>query len=500
MPSSINDFNNNPALIRPEFGLDINDDTIAEDLTNKVDYIDIFETAEEIAGIKNMTLDSQLVIQSPTIRYTDNGINCYTSVKTTGDNWTSEIEEAIFVGSTVRANTLPLQEVKIKATSLNSNYLEKKSTRQVFLNQDIADIMTDLLTSVGVSAGSIDLASAGHIVPVYFVSDKIEIKHYINDLAKAVLWTVGFGRDGVFRATSQINQLFNASPVADVTLTRSQQEPFENRPLKDDNYYNDILVRTKSYQYITDSTIYYSGDLTGYEIKPYSQLFFKLKLEKQHVVSINTMIARNKVSNIETKYGYTDNSYFEFYTSDDVTSTVSNLFIAISFFDFEQVNETEEELTIMFTNNGGQSLFLKEIILNGSYVNILDDYTTRTTLDTQITNDGKRYSLEYLSNAIQSTSQAGNILNYLILNLSRQATIYSFQINGRPQLEIGSIVQFQLVDGTDKLAHVIEIDSTISQDVGYKQRLKLREVQLNMDYLELDNSSHSLDNTNYKLF
>lgn len=497
MPTTLSDFNLNTLKLRAEYGLDINDDGMAEDYINNLEYVNVLEYADDISGAKEMRLDAELFVTAPTPRFAKNGIKTYASVKTSTDNWVTDWEEAIFTGSTARNNTLPNNDVKIVATTFNNDYLDKKPTRQLFTSQDIATIMETLLIGAGVDAGDIDLPLTGKVLPFYIVSDNWPIRYYIEDLARGALQIVGFNREGVFSSNSIAKNNFDGGSLTpEVTLTLADVIKFESRQIRSNMYYNDIRVRSWEFDLLTDEQFYFNTELVGYEIKPNGRLFFTLDFDEYLPLTINSMVARNSNLNLLITWGYRVNSYFDFFTADD-GGIVNNTNITVeSMSIIPSDTEGRDRLLVIFQNSSGStSYFLKQILLNGTVLQRRPPYEVENTDETAIIEDGRRIPLIYQSNAIQGYTATNTLLALLSLNLMNYANVYRFEIQGRPQLEVGSIIQFQDRSGVDLLGVVFEIDSELSKDRGYSQLLTVKTIEVSGDYLQLDNASDSLDGT-----
>lgn len=500
MPSTLSDFNNKRLPIKVGFGVDINTDTIIEDYTNSLSYTNILETCKAISGVKSMNMDAELNLQDPDIRWSRSGILTDVKIATSSDNFATEHEETIFSGSTIQNNSIPFDTVQIQATSLNDDYLDRKASRQVFENDDIADIMESLLLEVGVDAGDIDLSPTGYILPVYFVSNNYPIRMYIEDLAKGALQVVGFNREGKFSSNTILKNDFDGSfPTPDLTVTLSDIIKFTNREIRSNMYYNDITVRSYEFDKLVDTQFYVNTDLSGYSVENGKRLFFELELEGVNPLTINELVARNSSStNLYITWQYRINSYYEFFDSDS-NGTAVNTGITLVSTSIIPTTDGKEKILIVWENNSGSTKYLKQIFLNGTTIQRRTAYETSISDEVAIEEDGKRIPLVYESNAIQGYVRANELLALIELNLSSYANVYTFEIQGRPQLEIGSVIDFQDRNENEIIGVVYEIDSEISQDAGYSQLLTVRTLAELNNYFALDDPTRGLDDINYQL-
>ena len=501
MPSTLADFNLSTRKLRYEFGIDINNDSVAEQTyEDSVDYINIYETIGQIAGVKSLIVDTSLFLTTPSTQWSRSGVKTYTSVKTTNDNWATEYKESLFVGSTVRNNSVPVNDVKIKATTYNDDFLDKKVARQLFTNTDIATIMTSLLVSAGVALINISLPATGFVLPVYLVSDNFTIRYYIEDLAKGALQVVGFNRKGIFSSNSILKNDFNGSfPAADVTITLDDIISFKNREIQSNMYYNDITVRSYDYSLITDTQFYFNSELSGYSVEAGKRLVFEVEIDGVNPFSINPLVSRNSNFNLLVTFGYRNNSFFEFFDAEDNGNTNNTGIVILSTSVVPGSREGQDKILIVFNNTSGSTKYLKQILLNGTVVSQRSPYETSIVDNVAIINDGKRIPLVFESNAIQGDVRANEIALLIALNLSTYANVYSYEIQGRPQLEIGSVISFRDRSNAEIIGVVYEIDTEISQDAGYSQFITVRALANLNNYLALDDATRGLDDANLQL-
>lgn len=500
MPTTLADFNLTTSHLRAEFGLDINADTIPEDYTDNLEYINVLETVGDVSGLKRMEMNAELFVPDPTVRFTKSGVATYASVKTSTDNWATEWEESIFTGSTSRNNSIPINDVKLRGTTQNDDFLDRKASRQIFEDEDVATIIESLLLEVGVPALNIDLSPTGRVIPLYHISNNFRIRFYIEDLAKSALLVVGFNREGKFSSNTILKNDFDGSfPTPDVTITQSDIIKFSNREIRSNMYYNDITVRGYGLEKLTDTQLYFNAELSGYEIKAGQTLFFEIELDDLYPTEIYPMVARNSGVNLLSTFGFRFNSYYECFTADS-GGTVNNVSITMNSFSIiPSDTEGQDKILIKFSNAGGSSRFLKQIILNGSAVQRLPLIESSIVDNAQIIEDGKRISLIYESRAIYNDVVAGEILAILKINLAEYANVYVLEMHGRPQLEVGSVLGFQNRNGDDVVGTIYEIDSELSRDKGYTQILTIRTLANLSSYLALDDAGRGLDEIDYQL-
>lgn len=499
MPSSISDFNLTTRALRPALRVDLALDGTVEAQTNYLDNFTILETVEGVAGIKEMTLDADLFVPAPSENWGKKGRTVEADMSISSDSWSTTHTEELFRGSTTRQNTVPIRDVKVKATSYNSDYLDKKASRQVFVNQDIAYIMQSLLEEVGVDPADISLSSTGITLPAYVISDNVPIREYIQDLALGALQVVGFDREGIFTASTLVPVDFSgAGYTPDLTVDLDTTLEFRSRDVEGRYYCNRLIGRGARLVYLQDTQLDFAGELTGYEVAPNEKLYVRWEIPDTVPLEIYPFTAVNS-GNLLNSFGFKPQSFFAFYEADDGSGDMSNTSIVVETQSIVRDGD-KDILFLIFRNDSGVTKYLRTLLINGSAVQKVADLYESRDNSGNIAEDGKETVYEISSNAIQNDVQLGNVLNTLQLNLWEYQNVYTFTISGRPQIKLGTIIQFNDVTETTLTGVVCEIDSEVSIDSGYTQELTVKILAEPADYFELDNASIGLDDSNYQLF
>jgi hypothetical protein len=499
MPSTIADFASNTRLLKPSIAVDLDNNAVAEDWTNNLDNYSILHSLDgQVAGIVDIQLDAEFYVPAASSEWAKPGKLTNAKLQISNDNYATNFEATLFTGSTVGSNSVPYRDVKIKATGYNTDYLDKRATRRVYISQDISTILTQILTDVGVSGGSISLTSTGYVVPVYIVSDNFPARRYIDDLAKAGLLVVGFDRDGIFRARSILKLDFTSPSYSpDVTILLDQTINFPGQIVKSGLYCNSVKVAGSQFTYLPNQQIFFDSGISGQEIKPSSRLVYSLELKDIYPERIDPFNPRpNAGWNFAVYTG--GQSWYSFYTEDNTTSTISNSNIQLVSASIVPGADGTENLLLAFQNTSSTtSFFLKAVFLNGSAVKRINTFVEEYRVEAQIQKDGKEISLELESMALYDDIQIDRVLNLIRLNNMSYADLYKVEIKGRPDIVVGSVVSIRNISDVAQLCSVIEIDENVSED-GYEQTLTLKKLLPGQLYFTFDVSL--LDDTNTLLF
>jgi len=500
MPSTLADFNSTTRQLRPDIRVDLALDATVESQTDFLDNYTILENVDGISGIKEMTLDAAFFVPNPSVNWARKGRTVEADILISSDDWVSTYTAPLFRGSTSRQNTLPLRELKIKASSSNSDWLDLKASRQVFLNQDISAIIQSLLVEVGVNIANISLASTGVVLPVYVISDNISIREYISDLAKGALIVVGFNRSGVFtRSTlTPIDYTGNAF-TADVTVNLDSTLNFRSRDIEGRYYYNRLIGRGATLRHISNSQLDYKSELTGYEILPGGKLYFTYEIPETVPLEIKPFVGINP-GNLLISFGYQLNSFFAFHTSDDGNGSINNSTIVVNSQTIARDGDKDVLLVVFSNTSASTPFYLRTILINGSGVQKTANLLERRDNDTNIVQDGKETIFELSSNAIQTDVQLANLLSILELNLWRYSNCYTMTIRGRPEIELGTILNFRDVLNNVVIGVVVEIDSEVSIDNGYTQEITAKTISPAGPFFAFDVTGQGFDQSGIPIY
>ena len=365
MPSSLTDFSSTSRKLRPKLGVDLGLTGTYTDYTNFLDNYTIISTSsDKICGLYETYLDAELWFDSPSLEWTKPGRPLLAKMLISSDSWVTSYTEVLFTGSTTKQNSVPVNSVKIKATTLNSDYLSKRTARQLFQNIDIADIMESLLLEVGVDPADISLTATGKVLPVYAISSSKPISFYIEDLAKATLSLVGFDKDGVFRAKSLSQFTLGGAITPDLTVNLGQTLEFQSRDIESKYYSNSLKIKGYNQRAIVNGQLYYNNQLQGFEIEPLSKLYFTLELPDIVPISIAPFTTRLRpVIGKPIGFGFTPlNSFFDFFENDDGSGAANNNSITLKSTNIVEDNGKDVLLLIFENASPTFSFFLKTIL------------------------------------------------------------------------------------------------------------------------------------------
>jgi hypothetical protein len=501
MPSTIADFASNTRLLKPSIAVDLDNNAVAEDWTNNLDNYSILHSLDgQVAGIVDIQLDAEFYVPAASSEWAKPGKLTNAKIQISNDNYATNYEATLFTGSTVGSNSVPYRDVKIKATGYNTDYLDKRATRRVYISQDISTILTQILTDVGVSGGSISLTSTGYVVPVYIVSDNFPARRYIDDLAKAGLLVVGFDRDGIFRARSILKLDFTSPSYSpDVTVLLDQTINFPGQIVRSGLYCNSVKVTGSQLTYLQNQQIFFDTSITGQEIKPSSRLIFSLPLGDVYPEVVNPFKSRPTAGYSFAVYNGLQ-SWYSFYTSDDTTATINNANIQFVSGDIVPGSDGTENYLLVFQNTSStNSYWLKAIFLNGSAVKRINTFSQEYREEAKIQNDGKEIPLELESMALYDDIQTDRVLNLIRLNNMSYADLYKVEVKGRPDIVVGSIVSIRNISDVAQLCSVVEIDENVGTD-GYEQTLTCKKIATGSSYFAVDISGLGVDTSGVEAF
>lgn len=520
MPSALSDFNTNNQQLSLRLTADLTKSGSFSDFTNNVDNITLLQKTDKVFGIYDAEFHSDLYFDAinnpPSGNWALRGRDIKVYISTTGDNWATSYEHTFFTGSTDRQNSIAVDKLQIKATSLNSDYLDRtlgryapaisytvgdssiSLDRRFYVSSDISDIMTDLLTAVGVPTSQVSLTATGIVLDAYTVSDSVPIRDYINDLAVASGQLVGFDRDGVFRATS-INRLtLTASTLtSETTFDLSTQSDYEVRQIQDKFYCNTFSIKGRFARFINwvvgSEPLFFNGDITGFSIASGKTAFYTV--EDDNLIPIWIADVANP-SQITSEYyqpvyinsGTAPVGNASFFNTDDRSTGTLQTDVAIESVFIADENGKSKPV-IKFKNNGGSTRYLKDLTLFGLGIRLGGDIAINREFKNLIDNDGKVISQEYDSLAIQSSGQASNLANSIQLNFAQQSNTYKFKIVGYPSLKVGSIISFRdsPITNIQRQGIILEMDEEIGD--GYDAILTVKAIDTSKRYFIIGTST-----------
>lgn len=489
MPTTLADFNTPTRLIRVTIEADLTNTGMWADYTQYLDNYTIINTSnDKLYGIADLNLNAELFIPNPTGQWVRPGIPVRAKVTTSNDNWVTSYSEYLFWGTTSRQNTIPTNKVNIKATSYNSNYLDQRLERSVYINQDTNDIITDLLVRVGVDVSNISLTPSGIVLPVYPINDNQPIRDFIEDLCLPNLQIVGFNKDNVFTSKSlQLLTIGGSGFTPDVVTDLATITDYSQQELSSKFYANTLKVTGKVLEYVDNGALYYDNQIQGQEIKPNSDLFFKLEIPDVQPLFINQFVARSRPASGTVQFfaGMQNKSYYDFFETDDGAGAANNTGISIVSQSIAEESGVDI-LFIKFRNNSSDSKFLKTIAVNGQGVKKTGDLQDKVVNSTLIKQDGGEVSIELSGSSIQDDVVLGNILSTLKSNVSKYADVYQFEMRGKPKTQVGNIIEFKDRNNNTKTGIIYETDIECSIDRGYTQQITAKVLE-NVTYGEWDN-------------
>lgn len=505
MPSTIADFRTSTRRLRPSLQANLGAGLV-ERRSNLKDFT-IFSTLNgSLTGVFDKIFDARLKYSVPDATWAKPGLEVTASLSVSNDDFATSYTENLFSGYTIRQNSVPQDDVQIRANSKNSIYLDRVlPAKKLYQNQDLIAIVTDILTSVGVSPSDILLTSSGYIIPAYTVSNNLTARYYINDLCKLGLYVMGFNRNNKFVASSTVPLTFGSTSFTPAeTFALSNIKKFKNREIQSKNYANRIVIRGEKRRAVVDSTLYFNTQLQYLSIAPGETLYYVNELQGVDPVSIKDLTPYSSSFEPTNIYSYkpTNTSRYTFYTADDGTGTKDNSNISLLSQSLAWDDSKKKDVYFAtFKNNSlTQTYYLKYVELIGtgtvteSAVFVEDNNESRFVLDGGVI----EYALE--SRAVQASSTAENMLNLLKLNLYSYASVYTFEAQGRPNLEVGDCIQITDRSGVIHQLILQEIDLEVTTDGAVMAIYTAKKIPASVDWLDLDTSPDALDSATYTLF
>jgi hypothetical protein len=502
MPSSISDFQLQVRNIKIKIKADLAKGTSYT--YYNLDNYTILQTIENdgITGLFETTLDGELNIANPPISWTQAGIPIIAEVQVSNDNYATSYTATLFTGSTERQNSVPISKVKITASSLNSNYLDKRVDRQVFIDTDAHDIIDSLLTQAGVPTLSKSISASGVVVPVFYVSASKRVKEIISDILTGLLEVGGFDVDGVFRIRSISPLIFGTNGTTpEVTTTRATQFLLQQQNISSKYYCNTLTVKGKQKRYIgldpfgNPSTLYFNNILQFIEIKPNSKLYYAVDMSDIEPESFRPFARVGEVFAPGTR------SRFGFYTADDNsgvldTSQVTLVSSSIAYDD----DKGKDTIFLIFNNSSSSnSYYLKLLNIIGTGVQTTGQIIEERQDLALLNSDGTEIQKELSSDVIFDDLRASYCANILQLNYMQQADVYQFNIRGRPEIKVGTKYQFKDRANANVFSVVTEYDTECSIDRGYITKITTKKLNTNLQFFGFDDATLGLDDTNLQL-
>lgn len=485
-------------FLRVKFEADLEQNGVWVDYTQYLDNFSVYETTHnKISGIFDTVCDVVLNIPNPDPKWAEKGKQIRIEVSGSDNNWVTSYNKTVFLGSTSNKNSIPETRINIKATSYNSDFLDKKTQRQVFLNKNINEIITSLLIQVGVPQNKIILEPVDVILDAYLVNDNQPIRVFIEDLAKAGLMVVGFNREGFFVNKFLLKTDFSNNPTTpDESVGLNLIKSYKERAVRSAFYANSIKIEGRQVRYIKDDILYYNNQLLGYEILPQKKLFFTLEIPDLEPEYFFPFVPKTNT------FGPTNDqvSLFDFHTSDDGVGISQNSDIQIISASIAEQDGKDVLFIVWVNTNPITSFFLKSILVRGSGLFVVSPIKVTNTNQQVINNDGSESVIEIKSKAIQSDVLANNISNLLLLNLSNQADVYIPEIAGLPNIELGTVLQIQTKNGQNVVGSVFEIDTVVGCDEGYLQTVTVKKLLPQINYFRWDDIEVVWDSPEFVFF
>lgn len=487
MASVIDDFITNNQKLSYRFLADLDKTGSFTDYTDNVVSMDCLQTIDRIFGIIDVRFDAELFFESPSVNWARRGREVEAYISTTGDDWSTNYEAKLFKGSTNKNAGVPVDRVRLKASGLNSDYLDRTledyatdgsytlpnttsvntGSRRIWKATDINTIIEDLLVAVGVDSGDISLSSYGTTIN-YMADGDRPIREYIEELAIASGQIVGFERDGVFRASDLVKLgVAGASLTTDAEFTLATQFDFEPVTIDGEYFCNSINVRGNYVEVIEleagGDPMYYEGDITGYEVASGGTFYYIISessLKPVYLASLQFPTAKTNEyyePNYLSLTGTTaPTSHMEFRTSDNRAEganytdiTVENYFIA------------DGDIVIEFKNTGASTAFLKSLMIFGVGLRVGNPLRVQRRFDNLITEVGEVVDFSTKSLAIQTPDIINNIANLVQLNMAKVADTYRFKVVGYPALKVGSLIEFEDMNEDAHIGLVFQVDEEV---------------------------------------
>jgi hypothetical protein len=501
MPTTISDFNSSIRNLRARILVDLGGGLV--DYTGNLDNYTVLtelNNDNDIAGLFDTVFDAQFFIPSPGIEWTKSGLKVQAYISTSSDNWTTSIEKPLFIGSTIKSNSFPINEIKIRATTFLSNFLDQKPTRFVYESQTINYIIDDLLRTAGVTGTNISInTSQGSVLQYYIRSQLKTYRDIINDLLKADLKIGGFDGDNIFRIRSIVPLLTSYTPDNDISLNTIID--FGSRDITSKFYANTLQINGQ-YQVAIQpdpisgvSELYYNNLITNVEIKAGEKLFYQIPMG--NIVPINLGNGVNSHPNSVLNSSY---SYYGFKDIDDGSGSynATEIYYQGSVFEYDSTKKIEV-VKLVFYNNGTTSKFLKFLKIRGQGYGVTPANLVNFENTFLKNNDGQEILKTIESTAIQSEQQAQTLQVILQRNFQQNQDVYLPKIKGRPTAIIGSTMRIR--DRYDNIIDTVvcSVDTVISIDQGFEQNIICKKIDISAQYAGFDNPSIGWDNSAYRL-
>jgi hypothetical protein len=501
MPTLLTDFQANIRNMRCRMFVNLGSGLV--DYTDYLDHYTVIQTldGDNITGIYETVLDAELYLANPSINWSKPGLAVEAYIQISSDNWATQSEQSLFKGTTERQNSVPLARVKIRASSYNSNYLDNKTTRQVFIDIDAHTIIDTLLTQAGVPVGNKSISPSGVIIPVYYISNNNKVREYVEDILAGLLEVGGFDVDKVFRIRSISPLVFGTNGTTpDVTLSLDTILDYKQQDISGKYYCNTLTVSGVQKKYLgydlfsQPAQIFFNNIIQNVEIKANSKLYYLVDMPNIEPETFKPFARLGEI------YAPSTRSRYGFYSVDDAsgvldTSAVSLVSSSVAYDD----SKKKDTFLLIFTNSSGQSWYLKFLNIIGTAVQTTGQIIEQRQDLSLLASDGKELKKELVSNAISDDVRASYVANILQLNYMQYADVYQFDARGRPEIKIGSKLQFQDRNVNNLFSVVTEYDTEVSIDKGFQTKITTKKLNTNLQFFGFDDSTLGLDDTNLQL-
>lgn len=478
--ADITTFDSNFRSIKPKIQANLGSGLV--DYTSALQNYCVKQSVESGSyGLVTQQLDADLFFVNPSQNWSKRGLAVQADIEITDNAGASYYTEPLFVGKTSRNRSGFVNDVAIEAsndTSILERYVAAKKTYQ---NTEITAIVYDLLILAGVSPSNISLTATTYTPSVVIIYRDKSYWEYIGDLLSPFFEAYGFDKDGVFK---NFNFLDNVAVAADTVGKPSYSSGVilnYNQANVDSNFLaNVVRVKGREVEYLPTTTLFFNTEITGLEVPDAAvrrATIIPVEVEGLEPVEI-TLVE------------------YSFYTADTGGSLNNSGILLTS--SFVGVVDSKPSIRLVFENLSGSTRYLRSLKIAGAGLKIKGSVSYTAKDEEAVVIEGEEIKVEIESDYITSDEMAASLAQSVLRGFDNNNQYYSFEALGKPQVQVGSRVNFDIRQGSSFVASygiVTEVDCEVSASKGYIQKLTVKKLDTNVVYLICDNAT-TLTDTN----
>lgn len=322
---------------------------------------------------------------------------------------------------------------------------KKLDSAVVFTGQRTDQVLTTLLTQLGMSTAQYDLDTGINVIPFGNFDVGIPFADAIHDLVEAENGHFYQDEMGVFKFENR--QHWNSAPYTQVQKVITTAMVIDSEVTDDSHIVNVVEVNAESYQKQPEQIIFRLNPFDSTTLPPGASTDIFMNFSDP-VLSLTT----------PTASGLT--SYFQAFqnadgTGTDLTSSISVVGVA----------RFAQSARITINNSSAQTAYLTNLVVSGRVARSVAPIYTKATIGHSITAyQEQQISLD--NRFIQNQSWAESYANMILQDFANPENIQKITVRAMPELQLGDLISWQ-----GRYWRIFDNKVTLDPSVGFVQEL-----------------------------